>query len=199
MSSSGLVPCVLAAAFAACGPIDAPLQQVRGQATATVLIHPDVSLADGTSFWWTLPLRPAGSQAAPPTGQDVGTFVPDLRGTYLSELWIRDGVSDALAERFEIGVIGAPPIPRIAVAAQAAVGSTVTADGSQSASPEGRMISFHWELASRPRDSTASLAATDEPTTTVVPDVAGDYVLALAVFDGELWSTLPATSTIHAQ
>lgn len=199
MSSEALVFCVFAASAVACGPVDAPLQKLRGRATIGVQIRPDVSLADGTSFWWTLPLRPPGSQAAPPTGQGVGDFVPDLRGTYLSELWIRDGVSDALAERFEIDVLGEPPIPRIAVAMQAAVGTTVTADGSQSSSPEGRMIDFHWELTSRPRGSMASLVTTDDPTTMLEPDIAGDYTVALEVFDGELWSTQPATGTIQAQ
>ena len=199
MSCDALVLGLFVAMVAACDPVAAPLQQVRGQATTDVKIQPDVTRPDGTTFWWTLPVRPPGSMAAPPTGQEVGDFVPDVRGTYLSELWIRDGVSDALAERFEIDVIGAPPIPRITVSMQAALGSTVAADGSQSSSPEGRMLAFHWELASRPRGSTAVLNTTDAESTAFVPDLAGDYAIALEVFDGELWSTQPATSTVSVQ
>ena len=73
----------------------------------------------------------------------------------------------------------------------------MTADGDPSLSPEGRPLAFHWRLAARPRGSVAALVSATDPTASFTPDVAGDYGLDLAVFDGELWSTTDATATVH--
>lgn len=54
-------------------------------------------------------------------------------------------------------------------------------------------------LAMRPANSQTMLGAVDGAQLAVIPDVAGDYAVELMVFDGELWSALPATFAFQAR
>ena len=196
MSSRSLA--ALALALGACGSIGAPLVNVTGQATVPVALRDVTASPAGTTFRWKLVVRPEGSTASSPADGSPTELVPDVRGTYLVELWSRDGLAEMLAARYEVDVAGMPPTARLAVASNANLGASVTADGGPSISPEGRPLTFRWRLDARPRDSVAALVSATEPTASFTPDVAGDYGLDLAVFDGELWSTTDATATVHA-
>jgi hypothetical protein len=67
------------------------------------------------------------------------------------------------------------------------IGMTKTFDGRASLSPEQRPLTFRWRLVARPAASTAALGGVDGSTTTLTPDVPGEYGVELRVFDGELW------------
>jgi hypothetical protein len=124
-------------------------------------------------------------------------FTPDLRGAYLVELWLGEGVSEDLSERFDIEVSGMPPTPVITVGAIGSAGSTIDANANASVSPEHRPLSFAWRLQMTPSESASMLRSGSGATTSFVADVAGSYTLELDAFDGELWSTMPATATIQ--
>src|SRR5262245_18219223 len=107
------VTCKRAVAFmalAACSAIDAPLDMVSGNATAPLKLTSPIAPPAGANLRWRIGERPVDSVAVDPPDGTPTTFVPDVRGTYLVELWISEGVSDDLSRRFEIDVAGAPPV-----------------------------------------------------------------------------------------
>jgi hypothetical protein len=183
--------------LAACSTIEAPLDTVSGNATAPLKLSSPVAPPADASLRWRIGERPADSVAVDPPDGTPTTFVPDVRGTYLVELWISEGVSDDLSHRFEIDVAGAPPVAIIGLGPPGTAGSTITADANQSYSPESLPITFTWRLAMRPSGSVAVLTSTNETTTSFVGDVAGAYALELTAFDGELASDPPTTAMIH--
>lgn len=179
-------------------PVEVALTKVAGQATQFVPLSVTESAPEAISYGWRITGHPVGSTASPPIGGPATTFIPDLRGTYLLEASLTDGLSDDIAERFEVDAAGAPPIATIDLSLQVSVGSVVVADGSRSESPERRSLTFSWRLAERPRNSTAALPTTSDPMTSWTADTPGDFVIELDTFDGELWSS-PTTATVQAQ
>jgi hypothetical protein len=124
-------------------------------------------------------------------------FLPDLRGNYVIDRWVRYAVSEDLTYRFFVSAAGLRPVS--VISGSSAVGSQATLDASASSSPEARTLVFSWRLTTRPRDSSATLIDTQLTTTSFVADAAGLFEVELAVFDGELWSDPHARISILAE
>lgn len=150
------------------------------------------------TYRWNLVLKPETSEAAAPEGQATATFVPDLRGAYVIERWLEYGVSDRLTHQFVIHALGVAPEAVVHGNSSVPVGAAVALDAGQSRSLEGLPLSYQWRLAERPRGSSATLQNSQAIMTSFVPDVAGGYLVELAVFDGELWSQPYATLLVTA-
>lgn len=88
-------------------------------------------------------------------------------------------------------------VPNVASSIVVAVGSRVTLDGSTSSDPNGEPLAYRWRIVSAPAGSGAAIDAPSATVTALSPDVAGDYVVELAVSDGALTS-FPVTATITA-
>ncbi len=82
-------------------------------------------------------------------------------------------------------------------AAQYAVGTQVTLDGSGSTDPNGEPLAFRWRVAVTPAGSHAAIADIGATTTWLQPDIAGSYTVELVVSDGALTSA-PAIATFVA-
>ena len=81
------------------------------------------------------------------------------------------------------------------------VGTEVTLDGSGSTASGGATLQYQWSFQAVPATSAVgdgSLHTPDVVNPTFTPDVVGDYVLSLAVYDGAAWSS-PDTVTISAK
>lgn len=196
---------VLVCVVAGCAAEDAAVViNVEGRALSSVELAPPDSLTPSLqgagSFRWHVAKSPENSDVAEPEGDDPFSSVfPDVRGSYLVERWFVFGLSEELTHRFVVTAYGAPPVASSTTATtMLAVNASATIDGNGSWSPEQRPLSHHWRLAMRPMESAAAIAP-DSAQTTLIPDVAGEYLVELTVFDGELWSDEPSLLALVAQ
>jgi len=152
------------------------------------------------TFRWELVEAPANSpDVAPLARTSVVTVTPSRRGIYVYDRWIERELGDDLTNHFVVTVDGFPPEPRIAPVGTAKLHSTVALTGSAHASVPTEELTYRWRIKTRPFTSAATLAGAESSMTSLVPDVRGDYEVALQVFDGELWSTAAATVTFAAE
>lgn len=91
---------------------------------------------------------------------------------------------------------GAPTARLSSSSEVALVGQTVRLDGSESSDPEQEALTFAWTLRAVPTGSQTRLEA-NQATASLTPDLPGDYVISLVVFDGANYSA-PATWTLSA-
>lgn len=70
-----------------------------------------------------------------------------------------------------------------------AVGDTVTLDGSNCSDGDGDPLTFDWHFVNRPQDSTATLTDAGTARPTFSADLAGEYIIELAVNDGHATAT----------
>jgi hypothetical protein len=181
---------------------DPRLLEVTVMATEQIELRPATSEGlskDDATYHWDLVVKPDDSNADAPLGEMTALFVPDLRGTYLVERWLQYGLADRVTHQFVIHAMGTIPLAVVRGETSLALGSTSTLDASESRSPEGLALRYQWRLAERPRDSIATLVDAQSVTSSFIPDVVGNYVVELAVFDGLLWSEAPATITVAVQ
>lgn len=156
------------------------------------------------TYGWSVSNAPSSSTTASfSDASNVSpTFTPDVSGSYLLSLVVNNGINDSLPDSVVIDVITANPL---APTADAGVDITdaqdctnVQLNGIASSDPNGDELEYLWSLQSAPTDSTASNDSISDQAAaqpTFYPDISGDYVLSLAVFDGIDWS-LPDLVTI---
>jgi len=147
-------------------------------------------------YAWELAKAPAGSALTEVGGSDTDTasVTPDVAGLYVVALVVNNGLIQSEADTAVIRVSVEDTEPPVAVAGEDISGEDCTyisVDGSESSDPDGAELSYLWDLQSKPTGSattTSSFADRTQANTTFFPDVAGDYTLSLAVFDGASWS-----------
>ena len=185
-----LAACV--ALTAACTVEGPELREVRAQARQEIVLAsltPAELSPEEAAFRWDLVRKPDASIAkSPDSTAGVARFTPDRRGVYVIERWVAYGLGDRQTHDFVIVADGLRPIATAYVPSIAVVGTPLTVESTASRSDEQLPLTYAWRLASRPRGSDATLAVTDSPTTSFVPDVPGAYEVELLVFDGDLWS-----------
>lgn len=140
---------------------------------------------DALSYDWEVSSAPAGSTATLSNAATANpSFTPDIPGTYTFTATCSDGVfaDSVVVVLYAVEIIpDQPPTAAIADPGPANVGDTVTLDGSGSSDPDGDEISFFWFFFETPAESEATLSSEDTPTTSYVPDVAGEYEVRLRV------------------
>lgn len=151
---------------------------------------------DALTYFWAFDYTPAGSTVtsrdAPFSvnhgSESVTTFQPDVVGTYVISLTVRDSHGSASAPDYVVVTAAQPdnlPVANAGADTSGSVGSTVTLDGTRSYDPQGHALTFAWSLVARPEGST--LAGLTDPTTNApsfVPDIKGVYIASLVVNNG---------------
>jgi hypothetical protein len=140
---------------------------------------------DPLTFAWRSLSSPGGITVSLEDGATAqAKFTPTAAGVYAFELTVSDGelaardtvlVTVGAANR--VPVVDAGPDQSITLGAVATIAATAS-------DPDGDPLTYAWIVASRPQGSTASLSATNVPSVSITPDIAGAYVLELTVSDG---------------
>jgi len=109
-----------------------------------------------------------------------------MAGSYLAQLIVNDGLVDSPADSVLINVEmpNTIPVANAGVDQVVFTGDLVTLDGSGSSDADNDLLSFSWSIISAPNFSTAGLSNTAVESPTLIPDVAGTYIMQLIVNDG---------------
>jgi hypothetical protein len=90
-----------------------------------------------------------------------------------------------------------PPVGAVTGPTTAAIGTLLTFDATHSTDFNSDPLTFTWSLVSAPKNSAATLSSTNQPTTSLTPDLAGAYVLKAIPNDGKA-AGVPALITLQA-
>lgn len=155
---------------------------------------------DSLTYTWSFVSKPAGSNAALSSTTSVSpTFTAGTAGSYVLSLVVNDGSLNSTASTVTVTASTAnlAPVANAGGGLNVYVGTTVTLNGTGSYDPNGDSLLYAWAFVSKPAGSSASLTEATSATPSFVTDIAGSYVIALAVGDGSLASQV-STVTITA-
>ncbi|MEL6346199.1 MAG: PKD domain-containing protein [Myxococcota bacterium] len=159
------------------------------------------------TYRWRLssvPSNSSGNLAESGFDTPTATFTPDVGGRYVASLIVNNGLADSEPAVSYIDVFSADPAPPVADAGPDLLGvfdcTQIPLDGTRSFDPNNDAMTYEWSLQEKPFNSKADATNFEDRNqviTTFYPDVAGNYVVSLAVNDGTSWST-PAILRIEA-
>lgn len=159
------------------------------------------------TFSWLLATRPGQSTLSTSdlSGADTSEacFVPDAAGLYTVGLVVDAGGRTSAPDFIDV-TVGSTNQPPLALpeALNETSCSYVTVNGSASSDPDGDVLGYRWHMLLRPYGSSTPLGMdafddANDAAPSFYADLEGEYLVQLAVFDGESWSD-PALLTIDA-
>ncbi len=155
---------------------------------------------DALTYSWALTSKPNGSSASLSSGNVVRpTFVADMAGIYTASLTVNDGKANSNSASIKITATkaNAAPVAHAGANQEAVTGLSVALDGSASSDANGDQLTYTWTLTSAPEGSRVVLQNANTSRPSFIPDVAGQYVAGLIVYDGQVYSA-PVTVTVTA-
>jgi hypothetical protein len=155
---------------------------------------------DALTYAWSFVSKPAGSNASLSSATTANpTFTAATAGSYVLSLVVNDGALSSTTSTVTVTASNAnlAPVASAGGGLNVYVGTTVTLNGTGSYDPNGDSLLYAWAFVSKPAGSSASLTGATNARPSFLADVAGSYVIALAVGDGSLASQI-STTTITA-
>jgi hypothetical protein len=155
---------------------------------------------DSLTYSWSFVSKPAGSSASLSSATAASpTFTAGTAGSYVLSLDVNDGSLNSTASTVTITASNAnlAPVANAGGGLNVYVGTTVTLNGTGSYDPNEDSLVYAWAFVSKPAGSSATLSGATTATPSFITDVAGSYVIALAVGDASLASQI-STVTITA-
>lgn len=183
----------------------APRQNDNVGVGAIVLLdgHSSVNPAGDTlNFVWSFTSKPIGSQSVINAYTSATpSFVPDKPGAYSVTLVVGNSHSTSTPVTVTVTASGVnvAPVATLGPDQSVNIGSLVYLDGSASSDADHDAVTYSWTLLSKPIGSAAVLSQSGANAAKPFfsADLAGSYVVTLAVSDGKLVSAT-ATVTITA-
>lgn len=186
------------------GPDQATTVDQLAQFDGSESYDPDPSEQGGIEFRWVLEEAPIDStrDSGDVYGADeeVASFVPDVPGTYVFSLQVRDEFvwSNKDFASLVVPTDNDPPVAQASDPNDADIELTpcesldpIRLNGSRSYDPEFAELTYEWGVLEAPAGSSAGMDAFSDPYSArplFQADVPGDYVFELRVHDGQLWS-----------
>lgn len=161
---------------------------------------------DALTFFWSFDRVPEGSavteREAPfsenYTATTATTFRPDVVGTYIVKLTVKDEAG--LESRPDYAVVtitdAGAPIADAGDDQEGLVDTTFTLDGTESYDPAGGSLTYAWSFVDVPTGSTATISSSTSATASFTGDKAGLYIASLIVSNG-ITSSEPDTALIR--
>ena len=155
---------------------------------------------DILGYSWSFTSRPEGSTVALSNANTSrASFRIDVKGSYVAQLLVSDGILSSGPDTVVITTLNSPPVARAGFDQSVPVGGLVRLDGASSYDPDGEELAYRWSLSSIPPGSAVTLdaatAALAQPT--FVADAEGDFIVQLIVNDGQIDSN-PDTMTVFS-
>jgi len=140
-------------------------------------------------YIWALTTTPPGSAAALDLGGADATFVVDLPGTYVAQLFVHDGFVASAADTVTVTTGNLAPTANAGDDKIVRAANVVLLNGSQSFDANGDGISFRWSIVAQPMARTLTgarivVANANTAGPSFVPEEPGLYVVQLIVNDG---------------
>jgi hypothetical protein len=154
---------------------------------------------DPITYTWIITTKPPLSSAAltDPTSANP-TFVADLLGTYVIELFVTDDLGlESFPDEVVVSSENIKPVADAGVNQVVLVGETVFLDGSGSYDANLDPLTYSWNMASKPKGSLTVLIGAETEYPNFEPDIHGIYTPNLVVNDGFLDSD-PSNVNIFA-
>ncbi len=157
--------------------------------TAILLSATQSKDADSTQlmrYRWRVLQQPGGSQVQLSDADTSTThFQANKLGSYRIELQVTDQAQAVATADIELKVQSGtlPPVVRFDAPAAAKPGEKLMLDAS--ASTGTLPLTYQWQLLARPEDSQVEIQQAEQVKANFTPDVAGQYLLALQVSDGQ--------------
>ncbi len=144
------------------------------------------------TYAWAFVSRPAGSSTTIANRNSVmASFVVDVKGTYVVQLTVSNGVGSGTAN-VTISTTYTSPVANAGPNQTVTIGSTVLLNGSGSTDVDGQPLTYSWTITQSPAGSNATLMGANTVTPSFVADQLGTYEVQLTVNDGMSNSMTPS-------
>lgn len=140
------------------------------------------------TFQWVFTAKPPGSTASFYSSTATNPFfTADLSGTYVATLVVNNGKLDSIPAQVRVvaSIGNAAPVAYAGADQNVLVGSMVKLDGTKSTDANYDLLTFNWNIKSKPDGSNALLSSNTDGQPSFKTDVLGTYVVSLVVSDGK--------------
>ena len=147
------------------------------------------------SFNWVFVSLPVGSSLSSASltmdAQGNAQFLPDVAGAYTLAVTVSDGDLTDIDSVVVTVTENQLPVADAGEDQNIELGANIDLDGTDSFDPDNgpQLLSYSWQVLSRPATSTVDIVNSDSVLATFHPDVAGEYILELTVSDGQASDT----------
>lgn len=159
------------------------------------------------TYSWSIVSEPSGSSSSLSDSASASTsLTADKAGLYIASLIVNNGVTSSEPDTTVVLVSSSAPEAPVANAGDDqsvsdCMSATLDGSGSYDASADDDELTYLWSIQTKPSGSAVSdeesFADRTDMSTTFFPDIAGTYLISLAVFNGYSWST-PDVMTLTA-
>ena len=152
---------------------------------------------DALTYSWSFISKPSGSSASLSGATSVSpSFTADVAGSYVIGLTVNDGKVSSSQSSVTVTAtsLNRAPVANAGGGLSVNVGTTILLNGTGSYDPDGDPIAYSWAFYSKPAGSTAVLLSNTTSRPSFTPDIAGTYIVALAVSDGKLISQISSVT-----